>query len=75
MLGQFQNKIAPLGFEIINDKKTRLIENIKKNLIGLVQQPQAPQKVKLSEYLSSQLQHDYTHLSNLFTTIEGVTIE
>ena len=75
VLGQFQNKIAPLGFEIINDKKTRLIENIKKNLIGLVQQPQAPQEVKLSEYLSSQLQHDYTHLSNLLTTIEGVTME
>ncbi len=44
-------------------------------MISLVQQHLAPQEVKLSEYLSSQLQHDYTHLSNLFTTIEGVTIE
>ncbi len=75
VLEQFQDKIEPLGFEIINDKKTRLIENIKKQVISLVQQHLAPQKVKLSEYLSSQLQHDYTHLSNLFTTIEGVTIE
>jgi AraC-like DNA-binding protein len=75
VLGQFQNKIAPLGFEIINDKKTRLIENIKKLVIQLVQRPQAPQKVKLSEYLSNQLHHDYTHLSNLFSTVEGVTIE
>ena len=75
VLEQFQNKIVPLGFEIINDKKTRLIENIKKQVISLVQQPQAPQKVKLSEYLGSQLHHDYTHLSNLFSTVEGVTIE
>ncbi len=58
VLEQFQNKIVPLGFEIINDKKTRLIENIKKQVISLVQQPQAPQKVKLSEYLSNQLQLD-----------------
>ncbi len=75
VLAQFQNKIAPLGFEIINDKKTRLIENIKKKVISLVQQPPALQKVKLSEYLSNQLHHDYTHLSNLFSAVEGVTIE
>ncbi len=75
VLEQFQDKIVPLGFEIINDKKTRLIENIKKQVISLVQQPQAPQKVKLSEHLSNQLHHDYTHLSNLFSTVEGVTIE
>ncbi len=75
VLGQFQDKIVPLGFEIINDKKTRQIENIKKQVISLVQQPQAPQKLKLSEYLSNRLHHDYTHLSNLFSTVEGVTIE
>ena len=75
VLGPFQDKIVPLGFEIINDKQTRLIENIKKQVISLVQQPQAPQKLKLSEYLSNRLHHDYTHLSNLFSTVEGVTIE
>jgi len=74
-LAQFEEKILPLGFELINDKKTRLIENIKKYVILLAQQPQAEEKVKLSEYLSRQLFHDYTHLSNLFSTIEGLTIE
>lgn len=75
VLAQFQEKITPLGFELINDKKSRLIENIKKQVIALVQQPQAAEKVKLSEYLSQGLFHDYTHLSNLFSTVEGVTIE
>ena len=81
VLEQFQKKIVPLGFELINDKKTRLIENIKKHVITLAQQPQAQaqaqaqEKVKLSEYLSQHLFHDYTHLSNLFSTVEGVTIE
>ncbi len=71
----FRQKIIPLGFELINDKKTRLIENIKKQVIALVQRPPTTEKVKLSEYLSSQLFHDYTHLSNLFSTVESVTIE
>ena len=75
LLEQFQQKIVPLGFELINDKKTRLIENIKKHVITLAQQPQAQEKVKLSEYLSQHFFHDYTHLSNLFSTVEGVTIE
>jgi len=73
-LEQFRNKIEPLGFELINDKKTRLIENIKKHVIALVQN-QSVDKIKLSDYLSNKLHHDYTHLSNLFSTVEGVTIE
>ena len=74
-LAAFRARIEPLGFEIISDKKTRLIENIKKHVIALAQQEQALEKVKLSEYLSERLFHDYSHLSNLFSTVEGVTIE
>ena len=74
-LEQFREKIEKLGFGLINDKKSQLIENIKKTVIELVQAPEPAEKVKLSEYLSSCLFHDYTHLSNLFSTIEGVTIE
>ena len=40
-----------------------------------MQAPEPAEKVKLSEYLSNRLFHDYTHLSNLFSTVEGVTIE
>jgi len=74
-LEQFQNKITPFGFELINDKKSRLIENIKKHVIALVQQSEVREKENLSKYLSRHLFHDYTHLSNLFSTVEGVTIE
>jgi AraC-like DNA-binding protein len=74
-LEQFREKIEALGFELINDKKTQLIENIKKAVITLVQAPEPAGKVKLSVYLSNRLFHDYTHISNLFSTVEGVTIE
>jgi len=74
-LKKFKHKIEPLGFEIINDKKTKLIENIKKHIIKLIQYENSSEKLKLSDYLAKQLHHDYTHLSNLFSTVEGVTIE
>ena len=74
-LEQIRNQVEPLGFELINDKKSRLIEKIKKHLIIFVQQQDAPEKVKLSDYLSNHLHHDYTYLSNLFSAVEGVTIE
>ena len=74
-LEQFRQNIEALGFELISDKRTRLIENIKKQVIALVQRQGTPEKVRLSDYLSERLHHDYTHLSNLFSTVESVTIE
>ena len=74
-LDVFRNKIEPLGFELISDKKSKLIEKIKTSIIELVQNPQTMEKAKLSDYLSARLYHDYTYLSNLFSAVEGVTIE
>jgi AraC-like DNA-binding protein len=74
-LERFRNKIVPLGFELINDKKSRLIENIKKCVIAFVQRQEAPEKIRISDYLGDHLHHDYTYLSNLFSAVEGVTIE
>lgn len=74
-LEKFRSKIEELGFEIISDKKGKLIENIKKHIILLVQQQHTLEKLKLSDYLSHHVHHDYTYLSNLFSTVESVTIE
>lgn len=74
-LETLRKKIEPLGFALISDKKSQLIEKIKKNIIALVQNPHTVEKAKLSEYLSKQLFHDYSYLSNLFSSVEGVTIE
>ena len=71
----FYSRIKSLGFEPISDKKSQLIEKIKKCVIDLVQNPNQAEKIKLSEYLSNQLFHDYTYLSNLFSSVESVTIE
>jgi|SRR5690554_3476001 len=67
--------LDPLGFEVIDDKKSRTIEKIKNIIIDLVHHQDNDIKVNLSDVLSSQLHHDYNYLSNLFSAIEGITIE
>lgn len=65
-----------LGFEIIDDRKSRIIEKIKNIIIDLVhyQSPLANQQ-KLSDILINQIHQDYHYLSKLFSEIEGITIE
>ena len=67
--------LVPLGFEIIVDKKSRIIEQIKNIIIDLVHHQDNDSKTNLSDVLSSKLHHDYNYLSNLFSEVEGTTIE
>lgn len=67
--------LIPLGFELINDKKNRIIEKIKNIIIDLVHHQDNNTKANLSDTLSSELHHDYNYLSNLFSEVEGTTIE
>ena len=67
--------LKTLGFEIIDDKKSRLIGQIKSTIIEIVHQLNGNIKSNLSDYLSDKINHDYTYLSNLFSEIEGTTIE
>ena len=72
---QFGDALNPLGFLIIDDKKSRLIEKIKNVIINLVHHQDGIQKNNLSDILSKEIHHDYNYLSNLFSEVEGITIE
>uniref|UniRef100_F4C2X1 Transcriptional regulator, AraC family n=1 Tax=Sphingobacterium sp. (strain 21) TaxID=743722 RepID=F4C2X1_SPHS2 len=67
--------LNPLGFELIDDKKSRTIEKIKNIIIDLVHHRDNDAKTNLSDVLSDRLNHDYNYLSNLFSEVEGTTIE
>lgn len=67
--------LTDLGFELIDDKKSMLIERIKNIIIDLVHYRDNDIKEKLSEILSKELHHDYNYLSGLFSEVEGITIE
>ena len=67
--------LLPLGFEVMNDKKSVLIEKIKSIIINLIHNQDNKLSFNLSEILSSELGQDYGALSRLFSEVEGRTIE
>jgi YesN/AraC family two-component response regulator len=74
-LKKFRSELLQLGFELIDDKKSRIIGKIKNNIVKLVHHSDDTIKTKLSDYLADKLHYDYTYLSNLFSEVEGTTIE
>ena len=68
-------QLKNLGFEIIDDKKSKIIEKIKNIIISIIHHQPEKIQVNLSSYLSEQLTTDYSSLSQLFSQKEGITIE
>jgi AraC-like DNA-binding protein len=74
-LQYLDNELKKLGFELIGDRKSRMIEQIKNEIIYLVHHSDEILKTNLSSWISDKLHYDYTYLSNLFSEVEGTTIE
>jgi AraC-like DNA-binding protein len=75
--GQIENFKAALlksGLELMDDKKSVLIQRIKNLIIESVHYSEEPLTIKFSVYLSEKLNHDYTYLANLFSEVQGTTI-
>jgi AraC-like DNA-binding protein len=73
--GQFKAALLTSGLELMDDKKSVLIQKIKNVIIELAHYSEEPLTVNLSEFLSQKLNHDYTYLANLFSEVQGTTIE
>ncbi len=69
--------LTVIGLELIDNKTRGLIEKIKHLVLKKARGEVAANenKVKLSAFLSDRLHHEYTHLSSLFSSVEGRTIE
>ena len=63
------------GLELMDDKKSMLVEKIKTVIVELVHYSDDQIKINLSDYLSEKLDHNYTYLANLFSEVKGTTIE
>lgn len=72
---EISKALAALGFELIDDRKSRTIQKIKTLIVDLVHHGNANLKTNLSQYLAEELAQDYGALSNLFSEVEGITIE
>lgn len=64
-----------LGFELIDDKKSRLIERVKNLVVELVHHSEEQLNKNVSDYLTEYIPVEYKYLSNLFSEVEGTTIE
>ena len=70
------NTLKKLGFEIIDDRKARIIEAIKNKVIQLIHhQDHVDLRVNWSQLLSDALHYEYNYLSTLFSSVEGITLE
>lgn len=72
---QLAARLHEEGFELIDNKKTQLIEQIKRLLLQRIASDPDDAVDNLSHHLSSKLRLDYAYISTLFSSIEGITIE
>jgi len=72
---QIKQAIEPLGFELIGNQKQAQIALTKTALIQLIHGDKDLESIKLSEFISAELKLDYQSLSQLFSSVEGITVE
>ncbi len=72
---QVTTALEQYGFSIIDDKKSKIIEKIKTLIVELVHQQESDLRINLSTYLTNHINHDYNYITNLFSEVEGTTIE
>lgn len=63
------------GLELLDDKKSILIEKIKSIIIEMIHYSDELPKVNYSDFISEKLNYDYTYLSNIFSEVKGITIQ
>ena len=74
-ISQLSKNLSALGFELLDSNKHQLIEKIKNTIIHEVHYSEGERVYNYSEILSKALLKDYSYLSNLFSEVEGITIE
>ncbi|WP_018343257.1 AraC family transcriptional regulator [Cytophaga aurantiaca] len=74
-ISALKDKLSKQGFELLEDKKEKIVEAVKTHIIQLIKNSSSDHSTKLSSYLSKELGYDYSHISSIFTASQGVTIE
>lgn len=72
---QLKENLLKSGLELLEGKKSILIEKIKNVIIELIHYSDELPKVNYSDYISEKLGYDYTYLANTFSEVKGITIQ
>ena len=69
-------ELRKIGFEIIQNKNQKLVEQIKTLIVDLIHHNKENNlKINISKYLSKKIGYDYAYISNIFSKEENTTIE
>ncbi|MGB1268399.1 MAG: helix-turn-helix domain-containing protein [Flavobacteriaceae bacterium] len=63
------------GFELLQNKNQKTIEQIKTLIITQIHYPKEQLNSTFSIFISEKLHQEYSSLSKLFSSVEGITIE
>ena len=74
-LKALQNELNKVGFELIESRVNKIIEDIKHLVLDYINLGMDSQNIKLSSFIITKIPYDYSYLSDLFSSIEGKTIE
>jgi AraC family transcriptional regulator len=72
---QLSENLKQLGFELLDDKRKKIIEQIKALIINNIHYNKENTSKNYSSFIAENLHHDYSYLSKLFSETEGITIE
>jgi AraC-like DNA-binding protein len=72
---KLKENLLKTGLELLDDKKSILIEKIKNAVTEMIHFSEALPKENFSEYISKKLGYDYTYLANTFSEIKGITLQ
>ena len=72
---QLKSNLLKSGLELLDDKKSVLIEKIKAVIIEMIHYTDELPKINYSDYISEKLGYDYTYLANIFSEVKGITIQ
>ncbi|WMN10832.1 AraC family transcriptional regulator [Marivirga salinae] len=72
---QLRENLSKSGLELMDDKKSILVEKIKSVIIEMIHYTEEMPKENYSCYISEKLGYDYTYLANVFSEVKGTTIQ
>ncbi|MDR6461659.1 MULTISPECIES: AraC family transcriptional regulator [Chryseobacterium] len=70
-----KENLLKTGLEVLDDKKSILIEKIKNVVIEMIHYSDELPKENFSDYVSEKLGYDYTYLANTFSEVKGMTLQ
>ena len=72
---QLKTNLQKSGLELLDDKKSILIEKIKNVITEMIHHSDEVPILNYSDFISKKLNYDYTYLSNIFSEVKGITIQ